>query len=459
MHALVTGPSLSSYSLGLFDFVFAFPPNYPTDPPKVKAITTGSSDRPTRFNPNIYANGKVCLSILGTWRGESGEQWSAAHGVLSILISIQSLMSDRPYLNEPGFENTTDGSVIADYSNKIMHETIRITICDRLEKYLDITPANDKPASSRKSAPKNDSDQSSKVASPNAKPPAASAVPVTSTTGSMSDPIPVSSIKGDAGSTSTDSLASLPLTLGFCSCSEKSPFEDTCKRLFLVYFDVYKNNIQKEVAKGIKDGAPFRRTRFESAGNSMEGQFDYSSLKARLDRIYEVLKGETESWISHSLQWIKDDTLASSNIRNQFEQIRASGDYSRNVMLNLLDDNPFIWTVTFTDLSGTLYEDGIFPCRLVFHNQFPDVLPRAQFLVDFFHPNVTTDGIPFYSVKRPEDVRQHLAALLKLFTEKPDPQPATHVGIRAAEMFLKGESGTKDYNRNCRRCVQRSLEC
>lgn len=48
----------------------------------------------------------MCLSILGTWRGERpGEEWSSAQGLESILISIQSLMSSNPYENEPGYEN------------------------------------------------------------------------------------------------------------------------------------------------------------------------------------------------------------------------------------------------------------------------------------------------------------------------------------------------------------------
>lgn len=42
--------------------------------------------------------------IFSTWRGESGEEWSSAQGLESILISIQSLMSGNPYENEPGFE-------------------------------------------------------------------------------------------------------------------------------------------------------------------------------------------------------------------------------------------------------------------------------------------------------------------------------------------------------------------
>jgi len=47
------------------------------------------------------------LSILGTWRGERGEEWSSAQGLESILISIQSLMSSNPYENEPGFEQAS----------------------------------------------------------------------------------------------------------------------------------------------------------------------------------------------------------------------------------------------------------------------------------------------------------------------------------------------------------------
>lgn len=76
---------------------------YPTKAPQVNALTTNAGR--TRFNPNIYAGGKVCLSILGTWRGEKNEEWSSAQGLESILISIQSLMSPNPYENEPGFED------------------------------------------------------------------------------------------------------------------------------------------------------------------------------------------------------------------------------------------------------------------------------------------------------------------------------------------------------------------
>ena len=41
---------------------------------EVKFRTTGGGQ--VRFNPNLYKDGKVCLSLLGTWPGAQGEQWS-----------------------------------------------------------------------------------------------------------------------------------------------------------------------------------------------------------------------------------------------------------------------------------------------------------------------------------------------------------------------------------------------
>ncbi|KAJ3297544.1 hypothetical protein HDU79_003051 [Rhizoclosmatium sp. JEL0117] len=438
MHALITGPAMSVYCLGMFDFVFSFPDDYPTNPPKVTALTTGTVNKRVRFNPNIYSNGKVCLSILGTWRGEAGEQWSAAHGVSSILISIQSLMSDKPYLNEPGHENTKDEAVIESYNRKITHETIRVTVCDRLEKFLSFDQEHDFATSSPRNV---------------ATPPSNNIPATTNTPPSTNDDLE------SAESLAASNAESISALLGtFCSCRERSPFEDLCKRLFLLYYHIYQETIEKEVAKGIIDGTRFFRARFEGSGNVMDGSFEYAKLKVRLENIYAAVRQETESWEMLSKTWIANDTLMSSNLKNQFEQITAAGEFSQNIMVNLSNSNPFIWIVTFTDLHGTLYEDGIFTCVLHFHAEFPEIMPRVQFSTDVFHPNVSVDGFPFYSVKKPEDVRQHLKALLNLFYGTPDPSPATHINTRAAKMYLEGEKGRKDYNRNCRRCAQRSLE-
>ena len=80
-----------------------FPANYPNVPPKCQIITTDNSH--VRFNPNLYAAGKVCLSILGTWRGESADEWRSTYSILYVLQAIQALiMNSTPFHNEPGYE-------------------------------------------------------------------------------------------------------------------------------------------------------------------------------------------------------------------------------------------------------------------------------------------------------------------------------------------------------------------
>lgn len=81
------------------NYVLRFPPNYPFRPPRVRLMTT--SNGTVRFNPNLYKNGKVCLSILGTWQGPA---WLPSQSLSSVLMSIQSLMNSNPYHNEPGHE-------------------------------------------------------------------------------------------------------------------------------------------------------------------------------------------------------------------------------------------------------------------------------------------------------------------------------------------------------------------
>lgn len=83
----------SLYYGGYFKAKMTFPSNYPYSPP------TFQFNRAV-FHPNIYADGKLCISILHApgddeMSGEkSGERWSPAQRVESILLSIISLLDD-----------------------------------------------------------------------------------------------------------------------------------------------------------------------------------------------------------------------------------------------------------------------------------------------------------------------------------------------------------------------------
>ncbi|KAI7153663.1 hypothetical protein KC316_g4106, partial [Hortaea werneckii] len=125
VRALIIGPPETPYEYGFFEFEIKFSKEYPIKSPSVRSITTNGGR--TRFNPNIYNEGKVCLSILGTWRGNPGEEWSSAQGLESVLLSIQSLMSANPYENEPGYEDRGKAEEMPkQYVAKIRHETLRI---------------------------------------------------------------------------------------------------------------------------------------------------------------------------------------------------------------------------------------------------------------------------------------------------------------------------------------------
>jgi len=98
--ALIIGPSDTPYENGFYFFSFKFPKDYPFRPPRV---TYSTNDGSTRFNPNLYRNGKVCVSILNTWKGE---QWTSCQSIRSILLTLVTLLNNNPLTNEPGFPAT-----------------------------------------------------------------------------------------------------------------------------------------------------------------------------------------------------------------------------------------------------------------------------------------------------------------------------------------------------------------
>ena len=100
-YAMIIGPPESPYEDGFYFFEFKFPKDYPFRPPAVKYCT---NDGTTRFNPNLYRNGKVCISILNTWKGE---QWTSCQTIRSVLMTLVTLFVDNPLLNEPGFTESS----------------------------------------------------------------------------------------------------------------------------------------------------------------------------------------------------------------------------------------------------------------------------------------------------------------------------------------------------------------
>ncbi|CAE6473830.1 ubiquitin-conjugating enzyme E2 G1 [Rhizoctonia solani] len=118
---MIIGPPGTLYEDGVFKARLKFPENFPLYPPEMRFIST-------MWHPNIYPDGKVCISILHA-PGEdqygfeqAGERWMPVHTVESILLSVISLLSsDTPNIDSPA---NVDAAVqvrdhIDDYRKKV----------------------------------------------------------------------------------------------------------------------------------------------------------------------------------------------------------------------------------------------------------------------------------------------------------------------------------------------------
>ncbi|KAK0230796.1 hypothetical protein IW262DRAFT_1340488 [Armillaria fumosa] len=128
--ALITGPEGTPYYNGCFLFDIFLVQRYNEAPPNVKYMTTGGGR--FRFNPNLYADGKVCLSLLGTW---SGPGWvSGKSTLLQVLISIQSMiLCDEPYLNEPGWASSAGTPQSQAYSANVRRMVVKTAMLGNLK--------------------------------------------------------------------------------------------------------------------------------------------------------------------------------------------------------------------------------------------------------------------------------------------------------------------------------------
>ena len=102
---LIIGPHDTPYGLAPFVIDFQYGRDFPNSPPQ--AFFHSWSGIMGRINPNLYEDGKICLSLLGTWPGESKtEHWSARNSsMLQIIVSLMGLvLVKEPFYNEAGYD-------------------------------------------------------------------------------------------------------------------------------------------------------------------------------------------------------------------------------------------------------------------------------------------------------------------------------------------------------------------
>jgi ubiquitin-protein ligase len=89
---VLSNPHSTYYKGGKYEGIVTFPKDYPLKPPIVKFTSK-------LFHPNVYHDGKLCISILHEGTDETGyehdcERWSPILNVQTIFMSIISLLDD-----------------------------------------------------------------------------------------------------------------------------------------------------------------------------------------------------------------------------------------------------------------------------------------------------------------------------------------------------------------------------
>lgn len=138
--SVIVGQEGTPYQHGFYGFDFDFAGDYPFVQPSVVYNSIGAcipqlkkfkapiNSQIPRIHPNLYKNGYVCLSILGTWRGEG---WSQCFNIQSISLELQSLLDENPITNEPSFENEI-GKLSKQYILMVAHANIRASVIGML---------------------------------------------------------------------------------------------------------------------------------------------------------------------------------------------------------------------------------------------------------------------------------------------------------------------------------------
>ncbi|KAJ5592017.1 uncharacterized protein N7459_002386 [Penicillium hispanicum] len=396
--ALIIGPPGTPYAFGFY---------------QVRLITTNRGR--TRFGPNLYASGKVCLYVCwarkskGTWPGERNEQWSAAQGLESVLLSIQSLLSVNPYNLEPGFEDAnthSDQKNIKHYNAKIRHENLRLAVIGQVENALGIIQRPLVPPSQEGTLP----------------------TPTRLTMEDLTD----------------------------------RPFDDFCKQRFLWYLDQYKKVIQEGIDhETSRHGMQFHSQPFESPENGMSGTWNYPDLKERVERLEKALMEETQGWPAQGLALEKQAMGIAVKLRAQHEQVtREIGNRTQAMVdLVLVDDNPFLWLLTYFGRPMTKFDGGVLKIKIYISPHHPAEQPRVFVETPLYHVRVSTQKMLIYLPARADEMSRHIGSIIDTLEEESPPyNPLMAVNLEASQLCWGSKEEQRQYSRKLRRSVEDSID-
>ncbi|XP_058127281.1 (E3-independent) E2 ubiquitin-conjugating enzyme [Anopheles ziemanni] len=136
LSVMIEGPKKTPYEDGLFLFDIQLGQDYPRAAPLCHYISYCTD----RLNPNLYEDGKVCVSLLGTWSGRGTEVWGPTSTLLQVIVSIQGLiLVAEPYFNEAGYEKLR-GSQQGKENSRMYNEMVLLKLVQSMTKLISNPP-------------------------------------------------------------------------------------------------------------------------------------------------------------------------------------------------------------------------------------------------------------------------------------------------------------------------------
>ena len=133
LRVLIIGPLGTPFQNAPFLFDLFLPPaKFPQEPPKVFFHSWAGG---TRVSPNLYSEGKVCLSLLGTW---SGDKTEVSRGT-ALYYLYDVLMHRTPILTVLECREKFDSSD-SDFDTRSYHGRRSLLYRGKLSR-LDFTPS------------------------------------------------------------------------------------------------------------------------------------------------------------------------------------------------------------------------------------------------------------------------------------------------------------------------------
>lgn len=128
VYIAIAGPKDSAYHDGVYFFQLDITEDYPNQEPKCKFLNWQNSNK--RMHPNLYVDGKVCLSILGTWKGPS---WTSVMTLSTVILALQSILDDNPLKNEPGYNKDTSSDQHKTYQRIVQYYNYKDFVMKTME--------------------------------------------------------------------------------------------------------------------------------------------------------------------------------------------------------------------------------------------------------------------------------------------------------------------------------------